>query len=80
MCSLIGGYVYRGTAIPTLAGRYVFGDYCRAGLRWLDPAHPSRSHALGVDVAQLSSFGVDDAGELYALGLDGSIDRLQPAS
>ena len=80
VCSIIGGGVYRGATIPSLAGRYVFGDFCRAGLRWLDPAHPSTSHALGVDVGQLSSFGVDGSGEIYALSLDGSVERLRTAA
>ena len=35
-CSVTGGYVYRGSQVPALAGRYVFGDYC-SGKIWSVP-------------------------------------------
>ncbi len=79
--SVTGGYVYRGSAIPSMAGRYVFGDFVR-GQVWSialtrDPATGEatasdlRDHTAainaGAEVRQISSFGVDSAGELYVV-------------
>jgi len=75
-CSVVGGYVSRGTAVPGLAGWYVFGDYCQPELRALDPARPTSPRVIADDVSSLSSFGVDADGDLYALSLDGPIYRL----
>lgn len=72
-CSITGGYVYRGTQYPTLNGIYFFGDYC-SGILWgLSGSangewHVARLLETGI---QLSSFGQDEAGELYALDLGG---------
>jgi glucose/arabinose dehydrogenase len=70
-CSVTGGLVYRGTAQPELAGRYVFGDYC-SGLMWtLDPRSDERQEPdLALESGRsLSSFGEDEDGELYATDL-----------
>jgi glucose/arabinose dehydrogenase len=80
-CSVTGGYVYRRSAIATLSGSYVYGDYC-AG--WIDAlpvggGSVGQPRQLGLHVSQLSSFGVDQAGALYALSLDGPVYRLVPA-
>lgn len=66
-CSVTGGYVYRGTAIPTLYGRYVYADFC-SGRVWA--AEPSANgtwspRVLGDTSYFISSFGEDEAGELY---------------
>jgi glucose/arabinose dehydrogenase len=68
-CAVTGGYVYRGAAIPALRGWYVYGDYC-SGEVWAvasgasRPATPVR--LLGTGSGRLiSSFGEDNAGELY---------------
>ena len=92
--SITGGYVYRGSAIPSMAGRYVFGDFIR-GRIWsialtinsaTGEATPSdlREHtadvSAGASVRTLSSFGVDSAGELYAVNYgDGTIVALKGA-
>ena len=74
-CSVTGGAVYRGRAVPALRGRYVFGDFC-SGTIWTMPAAGGRPHRLGVaPVPQLSSFGTDTDGELYATSLNGSVLR-----
>lgn len=72
-CSITGGYVYRGSAIPDLQGTYFFGDYC-SGTIWsfrFDGNDTSefqdRSTELGVSV-NISSFGEDARGELYIMG------------
>ena len=72
-CTVIGGYVYRGTAQTALVGGYVFGDYC-SGLLWaIDPATDEfrTPTVVGEMGAGLSAFGEDEAGELYAADLNG---------
>ena len=74
-CSITGGAVYRGNAVPALRGRYVFGDYC-SGSIWTMPAGGGRPFRLDVPaVPGLASFGEDAHGELYAVSLNGSILR-----
>ena len=74
-CSVTGGYVYRGSAIPDLQGTYFFGDYC-SGTIWSfrydgndTSEFQDRSAELGVSVS-ISSFGEDAQGELYIAGLN----------
>ncbi len=76
-CTIIGGYVYRGTAQPALDGVYLFGDYC-SGRIWgaiADEmvAGSAEARQLGSIEGSLSSFGIDDAGELYLVDRDGRI-------
>jgi glucose/arabinose dehydrogenase len=72
-CSITGGFVYRGRDLPQLRGRYVFGDFC-SGTIWSMPASGGRFARLDVPaVPQLSSFGVDTSGELYAVSLTGLV-------
>jgi glucose/arabinose dehydrogenase len=80
-CSVTGGYVYRGTRIANLGGAYVFGDYCAGLLRAfvLRNGGATEHRFLGPQVSQLSSFGQDQSGELYALSLDGGVFRIDPA-
>jgi glucose/arabinose dehydrogenase len=71
-CTIIGGYVYRGAAQPALAGAYVFADYC-SGLVWvLDASSGERQEPQQVAETghTFSSFGEDEAGELYATDLE----------
>jgi glucose/arabinose dehydrogenase len=78
-CAVTGGYVYRGAASPALAGVYVFGDYCSGRIWGLSSGGPDRQDpVLLLDPgARVSSFGEDDAGELYLTDLAaGSIQRL----
>jgi len=79
-CSIIGGYVYRGTAVPKARGRYFFGDYC-SGLVWQFRAGPKgRASApvrLDGTVPNLVSFGQDANGELYAVTFDGVLYELK---
>ena len=83
-CSITGGYVYRGSAIPHLAGTYVFGDFCTGRIWGLtsDEQGVATRAELGVSVpgGTLVSFGEDAAGELYVLSFDGTVYRLDPAS
>lgn len=70
-CSVTGGYVYRGSAIPSLRGAYIFGDYCSndvAAFRYCggEVREPSRLD-FGRGVSGLVSFGQDAEGELYVV-------------
>ena len=79
-CSIVGGYTYRGTAQPSLAGVYLFGDYC-SGTIWAAEAEAmlagqARAVAVFSFDGRLVSFGVDEAGELYAVDQGGRIYRI----
>ncbi len=76
-CSVTGGLVYRGSAIPALVGAYVFTDLCDGELRVLLQDGPSvGSRALGVAGTRVVGFGIDGAGELLVLELGGRVLRL----
>ncbi len=88
-CSVTGGYVYRGSAIPALRGTYFFADYC-AGTVWsfrytggAVTEFTNRSAQLAVGIASpinnVSSFGEDARGELYIVDHDGDIFRIVDA-
>jgi glucose/arabinose dehydrogenase len=76
-CSVTGGYVYRGAELPEWQGIYLFGDYC-SGLVWgvLHSGEGWQTQVLFQTGLSISSFGVDEAGELYVADLQGSILRL----
>jgi glucose/arabinose dehydrogenase len=85
-CSITGGIVYRGKALPALDGRYFYADYCTGLLRslvWTRGVvreHWDWKRAIdkqGV-LTQISSFGVDHDGELHVVTLTGSIYKLVP--
>ena len=74
-CSVTGGYVYRGKAVPRLAGRYVFGDYC-SGTIWSIPAGGGAVRTEPVRVQGLTSFGESLNGQvLYAVSGSGTVYR-----
>lgn len=76
-CSVTGGYVYRGEDFPSLDGVYFFGDYC-SGLIWGLTADDGGWHVaqfLDAEI-QLSSFGEDESGELYATDLGGAVYQI----
>ncbi|KTG10518.1 sugar dehydrogenase [Haloprofundus marisrubri] len=91
--SVIGGYVYRGSAIPGLQGAYVFGDLDADGQLFVatEPQDGGRWPTRVVDVAgggsgrlrRIFSFARDPTGELYVLGAGvdgGAVHRVVPAS
>jgi hypothetical protein len=76
--SVTGGYVYRGSAISALAGRYVFGDF-GSGRLWHIPADTAPTMAMsgGVQTGlNISSFGEGVDGELYVVHYGGQLYRL----
>ncbi|HUP21791.1 MAG TPA: PQQ-dependent sugar dehydrogenase [Thermoanaerobaculia bacterium] len=77
-CSVIGGYVYRGKAIPELYGRYLYGDYCSGRLFAASRQGEGDWSATELELRQggLLSFGEDLAGEVYLLSAEGDVSRL----
>ena len=74
-CSITGGYVYRGTMGAVASGTYVYGDYCSGEIfAW---ANNTQSVILDTSL-NISSFGEDEAGELYVVGLGGTVSRIAP--
>ena len=80
-CSVTGGLVYRGSAIPGLAGTYFYADFCAGRINSLlfdggiVTKHVDRAAELGV-IPQLSSFGYDAAGEVYVTSLNGRVYKI----
>ncbi len=72
-CSVTGGYVYRGTGSPALTGGYIFGDYCSGTIWGIDAraADFSEPVELMQSGLSISSFGLDEDGELYLTDLSG---------
>ncbi|HEY6072512.1 MAG TPA: PQQ-dependent sugar dehydrogenase, partial [Anaerolineales bacterium] len=77
-CAVTGGYVYRGPSLPEWQGVYLYGDYC-SGLIWglIHSDAGWQSKLLFHSDSRISSFGQDEAGELYAADLSGGIYRLE---
>jgi glucose/arabinose dehydrogenase len=84
---IIGGYVYRGLAIPALRGTYLYGDYESAVFFALRaqgdglgaaPVDITANVNPGKAVKDITSFGQDNAGELYLTTFSGAVFRLEP--
>ncbi len=86
--SVTGGYVYRGSAIPELAGKYIFADYGSARF-WAVTPDASGTNGTRVEITdeirsgspsfnEISSFGEDEEGELYVCDLGGQVYKLVP--
>ena len=80
-CAIVGGYVYRGSAIPDLVGAYVYSDNCNSTIRAVRLARDGTvelTRDLGVGTDGVTSFGEDEAGELYVLTATAGVFRLTP--
>ncbi len=83
-CSITGGYIYRGCAIPDLQGAYFYGDFCTGeifSIRYNGSTvsdSVNRDATLGVPNFSLVSFGEDAVGELYIVRRDGNIRKIVP--
>jgi glucose/arabinose dehydrogenase len=77
-CAIVGGYVYRGRAIPGLAGAYLYGDNCRPNIEGVvqQGGRVIASRDLGITVDALTTFGEDRAGELYLAARGGTVYKL----
>jgi hypothetical protein len=83
--SITGGYVYRGKALPELAGVYVYGDFETSriwGLREREGKVVANQQLIDLPSSErlkISAFGEDPAGELYILSFsDGKIHEFVP--
>jgi glucose/arabinose dehydrogenase len=78
-CSVTGGYAYRGSAIPELAGHYFYSDYCAGFLRSFlysnGAATDQRTWDVGT-IGSVTSFGEDAAGEMYIVVQQGRVYRI----
>ncbi len=75
-CSVTGGYVYRGTALPRLQGRYLYGDFCSGALWTLKPTPGGRADDVRREratVPQLTHIGPDADGEPLFASAAGAI-------
>lgn len=81
-CSVTGGYVYRGERIPALQGVYLYGDWC-TGTIWSAQRDAGGLWQAVVSLESgrsISSFGEDEAGELYLVDYGGEVLRFEPVT
>jgi glucose/arabinose dehydrogenase len=78
-CSVTGGLVYRGSALPHLYGAYLFGDICNGQL-WAAQRKGGRWEVreLSARAQYVTSFGEDSRGEVWLTTLDGRLLKLEP--
>lgn len=77
-CSVVGGVVYRGTAIKALRERYIYGDFCSGGLWTLRPRPAGQVDQVqreAAQVPQLTHIGTDARGELVFAAASGELYR-----
>jgi glucose/arabinose dehydrogenase len=73
--AVTGGYVYRGNALPQLAGQYIFADFVTARI-WAFNPDTSERIDTGLQSANVASFAQDPSGELWVLSLNGTIQQI----
>lgn len=83
VCSVIGGYVYRGHRVPQIAGNYFYSDYCTG---WIKSFRYDNGRAVDQKqwnvphLGNVVSFGEDSSGELYIVGENGTIWKIAGVS
>jgi len=75
-CAVIGGYVYRGSAIPELQGQYIYSDLCTGGLKGFLYRTGNQSEWSIPSLTSVYSFGQDGRNELYVLSGTGDVFRI----
>jgi glucose/arabinose dehydrogenase len=70
-CSITGGYVYRGTQRTLTSGTYIYGDFCSGEIL----TGAQQTLLLDTD-RSIVSFGEDEAGELYVVGIGGTVEKI----
>ena len=83
-CSITGGYVYRGTAIPEMVGHYFYADWCNGMIRSFkyDNGQVTDEHdwtTMLAGAGQVASFGIDGSGEMLVVDSNGTIYRIVKA-
>jgi uncharacterized repeat protein (TIGR03806 family) len=76
--AVVGGFVYRGAALPALVGKYIYGNYSIGQTYIYDPA-TKKATAMTVGGKPVA-FGEDNAGEIYVSREGGTIEKLQNAA
>ena len=76
-CSVTGGYVYRGSRLPSIEGAYIYGDYC-SGTIWALDYDVLEHRILAETPLRIAAFAEGPAGELYILSFDSKVYRLRP--
>jgi glucose/arabinose dehydrogenase len=81
-CSIIGGVVWHDPRLPAVEGRYLYGDFCTGVVTSVvvENGQVTGGADLGVNVPQLTSFGVDGLGRVYVASAAGGVYRLDPAA
>ncbi len=81
-CAIVGGYVYRGSAMPVIQGYYFYADNCNAevdGIKWPNVTVLDFTSLISPG-SQISSFGQDAKGELYIMRQGGGeVYRIVPS-
>jgi len=80
-CSIAGGFVYRGSAVPGLTGHYLYSDLCTGFLKSFKYSNGTATDQRDWTVPELGSvlsFGEDANGELYILSANGTVYRIDP--
>jgi glucose/arabinose dehydrogenase len=75
--AVVGGYVVRDPGLPTLRGRYLYGDTYQSGLYSVALPNTGNRAESGLPIQMLSSFGEDACGRIYAASLNGPVYRVQ---
>lgn len=78
-CSVTGGFVYRGGAVPALRGQYLYGDFCTARIWGLRPEGGGFVNREWLRApAGVTTFGEDNQGEIYVGTAGGGVYRIAP--
>jgi len=80
-CSVTGGYVYRGQALPTFQGTYFYADFCAGfvrSFRFNNGSAIEQTEWPLLAASSITSFGQDGSGELYILTKGGTVSRIIP--
>ncbi len=81
-CSITGGFVYRGSELPELSGIYIYGDYCQGNVWGLLQKSDGQweNQLISKIPVFITSFGLDESGEIYLTDVTGSIYKLVKAA
>ena len=80
-CSITGGYRYRGWVHPSLRGVYFYGDFCSGRIWGAESDGQAWSSEVLLSTARtITTFGEDEAGEVYVTGFDGTLYRIEAES
>jgi glucose/arabinose dehydrogenase len=77
-CSINGGYVVHDPALPSLAGRYLYSDFCSGDIRSfkLEGTNAVGDRTTGLQAQSPTSFGTDNAGHIYVTSLNGPVFQI----